>query len=49
MKFLFGITSAASYFQEKMKQLISDLPGVSVYLDDILISKANATEPLQNL
>ena len=32
-----------------MDQLVGDLPGVAVYLDDILVSGANAEEHLQNL
>ena len=45
----FGISSATGYFQEIMHQLTGDLPGVAVYLDDILVSGANAEEHLQNL
>ncbi|XP_012936139.1 uncharacterized protein K02A2.6-like [Aplysia californica] len=45
----FGITSAPGYFQEIMDQLTQDLPGVAVYLDDILVSGNNAAEHLQNL
>ncbi len=45
----FGISSATGYFQEIMHQLTGDLPGVAVYLDDILVSGANATEHLKNL
>ena len=45
----FGISSAPGYFQEVMEQLTSDLPGVAVYLDDILVSGANAEEHLRNL
>ena len=45
----FGISSAPGYFQEIMDQLTSDLPGVAVYLDDILVSGRNAEEHLQNL
>ena len=45
----FGISSAPGYFQEIMDQLTSDLRGVAVYLDDILVSGANAEEHLQNL
>ena len=45
----FGIKSAPGYFQEIMEQLISDLPGVAVYLDDILVSGKDATDHLQNL
>jgi hypothetical protein len=33
----FGITSAPGYFQEIMDQLTRDLPGVAVYMDDILV------------
>ena len=45
----FGICSAPGYFQEIMDQLTSDLPGVAVYLDDILVSGATAQEHLENL
>ncbi|XP_045117643.1 uncharacterized protein K02A2.6-like [Portunus trituberculatus] len=45
----FGISSAPGYFQEIMDQLTSDLRGVAVYLDDILVSGSNAEEHLQNL
>ena len=38
----FGISSATGYFQDVMNQLTSDLPGVAVYLDDILISGKTA-------
>ena len=45
----FGIKSAPGYYQQIMDQLTSDLNGVAVYLDDILISGNNAEEHLQNL
>ena len=45
----FGISSAPGYFQEIMDRLTSDLKGVAVYLDDILVSGANAKEHLENL
>ena len=45
----FGITSAPGYFQEIMDKLTGDLEGVAVYLDDILVSGATATEHLNNL
>ena len=35
--------------QDVMNQLTSDLPGVAVYLDDILISKKTAEDHLNNL
>ena len=38
----FGIKSAPGYFQHIMEQLTSDLKGVAVYLDDILVSGDNA-------
>ena len=42
----FGIRSAPGYFQEIMEQLTQALPGVAVYLDDILVSGANAESHL---
>ena len=49
MRLPFGISSAPGYFQEIMDQLTSDLPGVAVYLDDILVSGSTAQEHLRNL
>lgn len=49
MRLPFGICSAPGYFQEIMEQLTSDLPGVAVYLDDILVSGTDAKNHLQNL
>ena len=49
MRLPFGISSAPGYFQEIMEQLTADLPGVAVYLDDILVSGADAKSHLQNL
>ncbi|XP_062521210.1 uncharacterized protein K02A2.6-like [Corticium candelabrum] len=45
----YGISSAPGYFQEIMEQLTSDLSGVAVYLDDILVSGRNAEDHLHNL
>jgi hypothetical protein len=45
----FGITSAPGYFQEIMDQLTRDLPGVAVYMDDILVSGASPQEHRDNL
>jgi len=45
----FGISSAPGYFQEIMEKLTSDLEGVAVYLDDILVSRSTAEEHLRNL
>ena len=44
----FGISSAPGYFQEIMYKLTSDLRGVAVYLDDLLVSGTNAEDHLQN-
>ena len=49
MRLPFGISSAPGYFQEIMGELTSDLPGVAVYLDDILVSSSTAEDHLQNL
>lgn len=45
----FGISSAPAYFQEIMDQLTSDLKGVAVYIDDILVSGVSAAEHFENL
>ena len=45
----FGIKSAPGYLQEIMEKLTNDLPGVAVYLDDILVRGKDATEHLNNL
>ena len=51
MRLPFGISSAPGYFQEIkiMHMLTSDLKGVAVYMDDILVSGTMAVEHLQNL
>ena len=45
----FGIKSAPGYFQEIMENLTSDLPGVAVFQDDILVSGKDAKDHLSNL
>ncbi|KAL5510825.1 hypothetical protein EMCRGX_G006431 [Ephydatia muelleri] len=45
----FGISSAPGYFQEIMDRLTSDLKGVVVYMDDILVCGTTAAEHCQNL
>ena len=45
----YGIKSAPGYFQEIMDSLTSDLPGVAVFLDDILVSGEDAEGHLRNL
>ena len=45
----FGISSVPGYFQQVMDEIASDLPGVAVYLVDILCSGATAEAHLQNL
>lgn len=45
----FGISAAPSIFQRIIENLLRDLPGVTVYLDDILISGATLSEHLANL
>jgi len=45
----FGITSAPGYFHQVMDDITSDLPGVVVYLVDVLCSGATAEAHLQNL
>ena len=45
----FGISSAPAIFQCCMENLLRGCKGVSVYLDDILITGSNASEHLRNL
>ncbi|XP_060771685.1 uncharacterized protein K02A2.6-like [Neoarius graeffei] len=45
----FGITSAPSHFQRAMDQILSGLPGVQCYLDNILCTRATDEEHLRNL
>ena len=45
----FGISSALGHFQQIMDELTRDLPGVAVYLDDILVSGFTVEEHLRNL
>ena len=49
MRLPFRIASAPGYFQKIMTQLTSDLKGVAVYLDGILVSGKNAEDNLENL
>ena len=45
----FGISSGPVFLQQVMDEITSDLPGVAVYLDDILCSGTTAEAHLQNL
>ena len=45
----FGILSAPGYFQKTMDNLTCDLPGVAVYVDDILDSGKDAKNHYHNL
>ena len=40
----FGIASAPAIFQKTMDELLRGIPGVAVFLDDILVSGANPAE-----
>ena len=49
-RLLFGVSSAPGIFQRTMETLLQALPGVVVYLDDILlITGRNKQEYLSNL
>ena len=45
----FGISAAPSIFQRTMESILQGLPGVCVYLDNILITGKNDEEHLTNL
>lgn len=38
-RLLFGVASAPALFQHSMKIILQGLPGVQVYLDDLIISE----------
>ena len=45
----FGVTSAPALFQRAMNQILSGLPGVRCYLDDLLITGPDEQSHLRNL
>ena len=45
----FGIASAPAIFQRAMETVLQGLPGVCVYLDDILVTGASEKEHLEHL
>ena len=45
----FGVVSAPSLFQRIMENIFQGLAGVSVYLDDILVTGKTTEEHLANL
>ena len=45
----YGISSAPGIFQKEMDNLLAGIPGIVVYLDDILVTGATETEHLQSL
>ena len=45
----FGLRNAAQTFQRLMDAATSDLPGVFVYLDDVLIASASVTEHVNQI
>ena len=47
-RILFGIKSAPSIFQRLMDNLLQDLPGVCVYIDDILVTSSSTEEHVAN-
>ena len=46
-RLIFGIASAPGIFQRVMESLLSGIPRILAYLDDILTKDADHLEPLQ--
>ena len=45
----FGVSSAPGIFQLTMESLLKDIPGVAVYIDDILVTGSSDDEHLEHL
>ena len=45
----FGVASAPALFQQTMEKVLQGLPGVVVYIDDILVTEKTDEEHLENL
>ena len=45
----FGLASSSAQFQRLMDTMISGLPGVAAYLDDLIITESTETEQWENL
>uniref|UniRef100_A0A914UPP6 RNA-directed DNA polymerase n=1 Tax=Plectus sambesii TaxID=2011161 RepID=A0A914UPP6_9BILA len=45
----FGVSSAPAIFQQTMEKMLTGVPGVGVYLDDIIVTGTTEAAHLQNL
>ncbi|CAI5686860.1 unnamed protein product [Oreochromis niloticus] len=48
-RLVFGVASSPAIFQRTMDNLLQNIPGVAVYLDDILVTGKTEEEHLRNL
>ena len=48
-RLLFGVASAPAIFQRCIESILRNCPGISVYMDDILVTGASTEEHLENL
>ncbi|XP_055615014.1 uncharacterized protein K02A2.6-like [Toxorhynchites rutilus septentrionalis] len=48
-RLMYGVASAPAIFQREISQLLGDIPGVSVFLDDIKVTGADDETHLQRL
>ena len=48
-RLLYGVSLAPGIFQRLMENVLRGIPNVTVYIDDILITRANEEEHLKTL
>ncbi|XP_061707408.1 uncharacterized protein K02A2.6-like [Cydia pomonella] len=48
-RLIYGLSSSPGIFQRKLEQMFADLPGVGVFLDDVILTGKNDQEHIETL